>query len=405
MKILQINSNLNVGSTGKIVEGIGLKVLNEADESYAAYGRNYNNSALSSYKIGNKLGMFYHLLFSRITDRQGFYSTKATKKLIEKIEIINPDIIHLHNLHGYYLNIEILFNYLSRANKPIVWTLHDCWAFTGHCCYFTRVDCTKWITGCNHCPLTKYYPQSYFIDNSSNNYLNKKELFNKPKQMVFVTVSKWLNRELNKSFLKSYSSEVIYNGVNLEIFKPKSQHELKNTYGFESKKIILGVANVWSDLKGLNDFLRLSKSIDDNTIIILIGLTQKQIKQLPSNIIGIQRTSDQHQLAEYYSMADVFICSSIAESFGLVIAESIACGTPAIVYNTSAMPELIQEGVGYVVERGDINAVFDKIKAVFAKGKESYSNSCREFALNNFDEKSSYEKYHQLYTSLLENKK
>jgi glycosyltransferase involved in cell wall biosynthesis len=172
-----------------------------------------------------------------------------------------------------------------------------------------------------------------------------------------------------------------------------------------SKKIILGVANVWSDLKGLNDFLRLSKSIDNNTVIILIGLTQKQIKQLPSNIIGIQRTSDQHQLAEYYSMADVFICSSIAESFGLVIAESIACGTPAIVYNTSAMPELIQEGIGYVVERGNINAVFDKIKAVFAKGKESYSKSCREFALNNFDEKSSYEKYHQLYTSLLENKK
>lgn len=403
MKILQINSTVNFGSTGRIAEEIGKKIKSKGGNSYIAFGRNANNSESKLIKIGNKIDQFLHLFNTRIFDTHGFHSKKATQNLIDEIIQINPDIIHLHNIHGYYLNIDILFNYLSRANKPIVWTLHDCWAFTGHCCHFIRVDCMKWVTGCNNCPLIRYYPQSYFLDNSTNNYINKKELFNKPKIMAVVTVSKWLNRELNKSFLNSFSSEVIYNGVNLEIFQPKNQDDLKLKFGFEDKKIILGVANVWSDLKGLNDFLDLSKFIDKNTIIILIGLSKSQINKLPPNIIGIQRTSDQHQLAEYYSMADVFICSSIAESFGLVIAESIACGTPAIVYNTSAMPELIQEGVGYIVERGDLNEVYNKIKTVFKKSKKSYSNSCREFAINNFDENISYEKYYQLYASLLEN--
>jgi putative colanic acid biosynthesis glycosyltransferase len=404
MKILQINSTVNYGSTGRIAEEIGNIVLSNGGESYIAFGRNINKSNSKLIKIGNKLDQLFHLLFSRIFGNSGFYSHYYTNKFIRQISKLNPDLIHLHNIHGYYLNIEILFNFLAKYNKPIIWTLHDCWSFTGHCCHYTRVNCTKWQTQCEKCPLIQFYPRSYFLDNSFENFSRKKSIFNKPRNLTIVTVSKWLKDEFEKSYLKKYDANVIYNGVDLEVFKPQDQFLLKKKYGYTEKKIFLGVANVWSDLKGLNDFIKLSDIIDDNTIIILIGLTNKQINKLPKNIHGINRTANQLELAAYYSMADVFICPSIAETFGLVIAEAIACGTPAIVYNSSAMPELIPEGIGYVVERGDINAILLRSKAILNKKKIDYIECCRDFALKNFDKKINYEKYYQLYKKKISSK-
>jgi glycosyltransferase involved in cell wall biosynthesis len=403
MKVLQINSTVNTGSTGRIAEGIGLKVIENGGESYIAYGRSANISKSNPIKIGNQWDKAIHLVNTRLFDTHGFHSGNATKELIKKIEVIQPDIIHLHNLHGYYLNIEILFKFLKEWNKPVVWTLHDCWSFTGHCCYYERVKCTKWKTECSKCPLLKLYPQSYLFDNSKSNFHKKKNLFSLPANLHLVTVSNWLEEQVKESFHKHRIVQTIYNGINLEIFKPIDITGLKEKHGFGAKQIILGVANVWSDGKGLNSFIELSKLLKPEQLIILIGLKKDQVKSLPENIIGIERTNSMTELAEFYNMADVFVNPSIAETFGMVTAEAMACGTPSVVYNSSAMPELITDAVGFIVNPNDYQSLFERINIILAHGKSDYSKSCVERAHLLFEMNKQFEEYISLYNRLLNN--
>ncbi len=401
MRILQINSTLNSGSTGKIAEGIGLKVIDHNGESCVAYGRFANKSASQAIKIGSQWEQALHLLNTRIFDTHAFHSNTATRKLIKEITKIQPDIIHLHNLHGYYLNVEILFRFLNKFNKPLVWTLHDCWPFTGHCSYFERVHCTKWKTECDHCPLKFLYPQSYIFDNSKKNFQRKKLIFSQHRNIHIVTVSNWLKTQVKASFLKYSSLRTIYNGINTDVFKPLDSIALKKKLGFESKQIILGVANVWAEGKGLKSFHELSKQISDNQLIILIGLSKRQIKKLPRNIIGIGRTNSQKELAEYYNMADVFVNPSIAETFGLVTAEAMACGTPSVVYNSSASPELVSNDVGFVVQLSEHQDLNNKISTILQKGKDAYSRQCIQRASRLFDMDKQYDKYISLYDEIL----
>ena len=404
MKLLQINSTSNIGSTGKIAEGIGQKIIKNGGQSYFAYGRSAEIGRSHLIKIGNKWDKVSHLIYTRLFDTHGFHSLRATYKLINEIEIVQPDIIHLHNLHGYYLNIEILFTYLRKWSKPVVWTLHDCWAFTGHCCYYERVKCYKWKTECNHCPLLFLYPQSYFFDNSKNNFRKKKELFNLPKELYLIPVSKWLEEQVRQSFFKSRYIQTIYNGLDLTVFKSVDFAWLKKKYALPDKKIILGVANIWSDGKGLNSFLELSKLIKPDQIILLIGLNNKQIKSLPSNIIGFKRTNSMAELVAFYCLADVFVSPSIAETFGMVTVEAMACGTPSIVYDSSAMSELIKEEVGFIVKPNDYIALFNIINLILSKGKSHYSKSCRARAELFFNKDVQFEQYFSLYEKLLEKK-
>lgn len=400
MRVLQINSVYNYGSTGRIAESIGKKVMERDGTSIVAYGRSANPGSLKTIKIGNKQDQAWHMLQTRIFDTHGFHSVGATNQLIRQIKVFSPDIIHLHNLHGYYLNVDVLFEFLKTYNKPVVWTLHDCWAYTGHCCYYEREGCDKWKTECSHCPLKFLYPESLVFDNSKTNYKRKKNIFNRVENIHLVTVSKWLEDEVTKSFLKNLPVRTIYNGINLEIFKPKTNTESAlNRFG-NDKKIILGVANEWSDGKGYSLFHELNSIMPPEWQIILVGLSEKQMKNLPGNITGITRTKNQEELAELYNLADVFVTPSIAETFGMVVAEAMACGTPCVVNNSSALPELVTDEVGVVVSKRTANAYLAAIKKVLDKEKSEYQKNCVTRAAELFGIDTQLDAYYALYEEL-----
>ena len=397
--LLQINTVINSGSTGHIAEELGKLVMEKGWKSYIAYGRNPRPTNSIPIKIGTKLGVYSHVLLTRIFDRHGFGSYFATKKLIKNIKKIKPDIIHLHNIHGYYLNIEVLFTYLRTLDIPIIWTLHDCWSFTGHCSHYTAVNCNKWKSSCFLCPQKKQYPKSLF-DNSKKNYKDKKGLFTGLKNLTLVTPSIWLAEEVKKSFLKEYPVKVIHNGIDLNVFKPIEDKQ-NLISGTNKRKIILGVASVWNDRKGYKDFLALSKLLTNDEEIVLIGVTEKIIETLPSNIKGIKRTESKEELAEWYSKALVYFNASIEETFGMTCAEAQSCGTPIIVYNSTALPETISEKTGILVEPNNIEKVYDAIQEIKQKGKAYYSTECRKRAEHLFEEKNNFSEYIDLYKTLI----
>ena len=351
MKVIQINSVCGIRSTGRICTDLADVLLQDGHECKIAYGREsvpekYGKIAI---RIGNDLDAKLHALQSRIFDNAGFGSKLATEKFIEWVKEYNPDIIHLHNIHGYYINVEVLFKYLAESNKPVIWTLHDCWAFTGHCAYYSYVKCDKWKTGCFNCPQKKRYPSSLLWDASKKNWQKKKALFTSVKNMTLVTPSKWLANEVKKSFLSKYPMKVIANGIDLDVFKP-TPSDFKEKNGLVGKKIILGVASSWSECKGLKDFIELSKILDEKYKIVLVGLSENQIKELPENILAISRTNNVKELAEIYTAADIFFNPTYEDNFPTVNLEAQACGTPVITYRTGGSVESVSEK--NVVEQG-----------------------------------------------------
>jgi putative colanic acid biosynthesis glycosyltransferase len=394
--LLQINSARNFRSTGKIVEDIGCFAKAKGWDSYVANSARFSMpSKLNDISCNSKFGEYLHAVLGKVLDAVGLFSTIETKLLIRKIENLHPDIIHLHNIHNYYLNYRILFDYLSQIDIPIVWTLHDCWPITGHCYHFDSVKCNKWETGCYDCPLRK----KHLFDRSNRNYKLKKYYFTKSENLTIVTVSQWLNDMVKKSFMQSYPSRVIYNGIDVNIFKP-SENDLRKCLGLKNKFIILGVATAWTKSKGLYDYYELCKKIPKEFKIVLLGLNRKQIKRLPFGIIGIEKTNSQLELAQYYSMADVLMSLSYGESMGLTIVESMLCGTPVIVYNNTAQPELITRETGISVETGSIDGVVSAINKVCKRGKASYSLSCRRLSFNCYNEEDRFLDYIQLYNEL-----
>lgn len=400
-KVLQICVEGNTGSTGTIAESIGKIALNSDWESYIAYGRFPRESNSKLIKIGNYWDIFWHGIETRIFDRHGLGSRNATRKLIKKIIQIDPDIIHLHHLHGYYINIEILFKFLSQSKISVVWTFHDCWSITGHCAYFDYIGCDKWITECNNCPQIKEYPASIIIDRSKTNFYLKKSLFNSVDNLTIVSVSNWLDGIVGKSFLGKLSRKVIYNGVDLELFKPGSSNNIKVKFSIENKFLIFGLATTWSKRKGLDDFIKLSEKIDENTIIILVGLGTSQIKTLPKNIIGLQRTENQQELIDLYLASDVFLNLSVEETFGLTTAEALSCGTPVIVYDATASPELVDSQTGIIVEKNNIQSLLLAIEVIKKNGKSFYTDYCRSRAEKHFDKNIRYKEYFDLYNEKL----
>jgi len=399
--LLQINSVVNFGSTGRITEEIGQTAIGAGWKSYIAYGRNDRPSQSELIKIGNDWDIKMHGFQTRLFDRHGLGSRSATKELVGKIKEISPDIIHLHNIHGYYINIEILFNYLRKTNIPVVWTFHDCWPITGHCSHFTFVGCEKWKKKCFDCPQKTSYPASWIVDRSEKNYNLKKKLFTSLPNLTLVPVSKWLSGILKESYLQHYPLHVIHNGINTEVFKPSSDKVFRIKYRLENKFILLGVATSWGSKKGLYDFIELSKHLNSDYQIVLVGLTKKQIEQLPDNILGIERTESVKELAEIYSASDVFVNPTYEDSFPTTNLESLACGTPVITYKTGGSPEAIDELTGIVVEQGNISKLNDAINKVKDKGKQSYSETCINRAHRLYKKEDRYQEYIELYGSLL----
>ena len=404
-KLLQINVVANSGSTGKIAEQIGLLAKNKGWDCYMAYGRWSYNSTLKLYQIGNKKDVYVHGLKSLLLDKHGLGSKKATYALIDEIKRINPDIIHLHNIHGYYLNLPIICNFLANLGKPIVMTLHDCWTVTGHCVHFQDIGCNKWIDGCHHCPNLKGYPKSLWIDNSNNNWAIKKESFQKILPLLTVVpVCNWLSDIVAQSYLKEAKRNVIVNGIDLNVFKPFIDVlPLKANYQLENKFIILAVSNGWNSTKGYEDILWLRDRLPDEYVFVMVGVSPKQQKNLRKGIVGICRTENVSQLAELYSMADVFLNPTYQDTLPTVNIEALACGTPIIGYNTGGSADIIDDMVGMLVERGDKDMMLSAIQKLRSIGKECYRNRCREKALALFDNQKCYQNYLDLYNDLLEN--
>ncbi|MDY3266608.1 MAG: glycosyltransferase [Phocaeicola sp.] len=397
-RLLQINVVANSGSTGRIAERIGSLAISNNWESFIAYGRWANKSDSKLIKIGNKFEIILHGINSILFDKHGLSSSIATQKLIKTIIKINPDIIHLHNIHGYYINYKILFEFLKQYNKPIIWTLHDCWAYTGHCVHYTAIGCCKWKVLCNKCPYSYSYPKA-LVDRSQKNYLEKKKAFTSINNLTIVTVSEWLKNEVKQSFLNKFDIKKIYNGIDTSIFHP-CDNNVKVNYNIRDKFLIISVATQWIKNKGLDDFLELSKSLGEKDIIMLIGLTKQQIKKLPQNIIGIPNINNINELINIYSAADLYISFSTEETFGMTIIESMSCGTPVLAYKSTASPELINDKVGKCIQPHDINSACEFINEVKAKGKAFYIESCIHHVKEKFDINKTISQYITLYNTI-----
>jgi glycosyltransferase involved in cell wall biosynthesis len=373
--VLQINSFL-IGSTGNIMRAIAVKAEENEFKAFIAYPSSRTNNQIefsNSIRIGSILDRNIHLFSSYLTGYNGCYSVSATNRFVKLMNQIKPDLIHLHNLHNCYINLEILFDYIKEKKIPVVWTLHDCWSFTGKCPHYTIVKCDKWKTGCYSCPQYKEYPSS-LTDKSKKLYELKRKLFTGVENLTIVTPSNWLKMQVEESFLSEYPIKVINNGIDLTIFKPIKSN-FREEHKLIDKKILLGVANPWSDKKGLNIFVELSKLLNKKYIIVLVGLTNKQIRQLPQNILGLEKTKDQTELAKIYSASDYFINPSLEETMGLVTVEALACGTPVIVSNSTAVPEVINENCGIIVNENTSEGYFSTIINL---KKEFSAKSCIE---------------------------
>lgn len=434
MKIAIINSVCGYGSTGRIMFDLAKVYMEQGHECILVYGRgnvtdevrmqleNDYAGQYTLYRIGGqlaKINNYIHGLESRLLDNHGFSSRVVTKRFITWLQREKPDVIHLHNLHGYYINVEMLFRYIKSSHVKVIWTLHDCWSFTGHCSHYDYLKCDKWKTGCYHCPQKKEYPGSIFIDQSDRNYDRKKKMFTGVKDLTIVTPSRWLQNQVKQSFLKDYPITVIQNGIDLSVFSdtPMGRYKNKNQRQYQKKEstkyVVLGVASVWTSRKGLKYFSSLAKHLTEDYEILLIGLSEKQLENLESGkkkksylkkITGILRTDSVDELQEYYSMADVFVNPTLEEVLGLVNLEALACGTPVVTFDTGGSPECLQDDrnitdkkntiCGAIVAKENVKELCKMVRNVCEK-KMISRKICREQA-EKFDKKIMVEQYLRL---------
>lgn len=380
MRVLQINSVCGSGSTGRIAEGIHRLANARGDTSCIAFGRGSAPDGIDAIRIGSGGSVGLHVALSRLSDRQGFYSTTATRRLLVEIDRYRPDVVHLHNIHGYYLDVSLLFPHLAAMRVPVVWTLHDCWPLTGHCAHFDYVGCNRWITGCFDCPQKSSYPRSLIMDRARANWHDKRDFFTMPACMEIVVPSDWMKSLVSESYLRDYRTRVIRNGVNTAVFRP-TRSDFRQRHGLQGRVIILGVAAKWSQRKGLDDFVSLARLIESpgtglkQFSVVLVGLTASQRREMPASIVALGPTRNALELAEAYSAADVLFNPTHEDNYPTVNLEALACGTPVVTYNTGGSPESVRQGVdGHVLQ--------EKSAEVFAgflvtQGLDSLRVDCR----------------------------
>ncbi len=390
MRVVQINSVCDQGSTGRLCREISEMLTNQNIENYILYGigrSDFDNSIKFSKDIYVKM----NILKTRILGNHAFYSHIATMRLIHHLDIIKPTIIHLHQIHGHYLNIKMLITYIKNKEIPLIITLHDCWVLTGHCTHFSRIKCERWLIGCGECPQQKEYPVSWFVDRSNSNWKRKKQLFENLDNVTFICVSTWLESLVRKSYLRKHEVCTIYNGVDIQTFKLRTRRH-------NDKFIILGMAGKWFDKENIvaSTYFIDEAGKRENIEIWLIG-TDKTFQQ--HYVKSINYINNPEKLAEYYSDVDVFVNLSHEDSFGLVSAEALACGTPVVCYNATALPEVIGENgkCGYYVKDYDYVEMWEKIMEIRFKGKEYYSKQCRNRIEEQFDKSDMCRKILKLY--------
>ena len=390
LKLLQINVCSAVFSTGRIAEDIAKVAQAQGWATFIAYGRMSKPSVSREIKIGGFANEYIHYLQHRLWDREGLGSVRATRKLLAEIEKIRPDIVHLHNLHDHYLNYPLLLDYLQKKEIPTVWTLHDCWPFTGGCNHFTPFNCEKWKSSCANCPDKR----GICADRSREQFLLKSEILGKIKNLTLVPVSDWISGFLDESFLAGKNRLTIHNGIDIEVFRP-----LENEASRRGTFKIIGVASKWSKSKGLDDFIKLRDALTQDFEICLAGLDKKMINKLPEGIKGISQTTDVSKLVRLYNEADVYVNPTYADNFPTTNLEALACGTPVITYRTGGSPEAIDKKTGIVVEQGNIAALVNAIRSL--KEKNLSATDCRKRAESLFDKRKCFNAYMNLYNSLL----
>ena len=361
MKYLFINSVAGFGSTGRIAAEKCRELMREGHECVLAFGRDKAGcDDVPTVRIGSSLDVKLHGLRNRLLDDQGFGSKDATRRFLQWVRQYDPDVIWLHNVHGYYLHIGELFDYLRTCGKKILWTLHDCWSFTGHCAYFDFAGCEKWRTGCHACPQKGSYPASICLDNSRRNYEAKRRLFTGIPNLTLITPSRWLADLLRQSFLKEYPVEVVYNTINTDIFKP-TPGNFREKNGLQDKTVLLGVASIWEERKGLRDFVKLAGMLPEGCKIVLVGLTEAQRKALPETILALPRTNSAAELAEVYTAADFLLNPTYEDNYPTVNLEARACGTRVISYDTGGCAETLGQN-DILVPKGDLDAMLAAVR-------------------------------------------
>ena len=409
MKVLQINSHYDQGGAARIVATIHRGLPKKGVESHVAYGRGDVSKEEKVYMFGNKPGIYTSALFSRVCGLNGYFNHMATQKLLRYIEKIQPDIIHMHVLHGYYVNVPMLFHYINQNHIPCVWTFHDCHAFVGNCGYF--FDCRRWENGCGNCPNLKKYPASFWFDHTGKMWQQKKGLFTNNPNQIIVTPSLWLKEETQKSFFKDYECITIYNGIDtMNTFYPRNSVECRKKYGYKpEEKLVLGVAAGYGDdRKGVEYILQLAKELEKEAKVILIGWDKEKNSLLKglNNVITLKNTRDKELLAQYYSMADVFVIPSLAENYATTSLEAMACGTPVVGFDVGGMSEQITDGKGLMVPAGNQKAFVKSVRKVLNEPESVlHGDALADRMKTENSAEKMVEQYFEVYRKLLDNLK
>lgn len=403
-KLLQINPVVRTStSTGKIMRALGEMAMATGWESYIAYSRGRDGVPQHTSRlvpVGNKLDVFLHGMASRLFDAHGLASRRATKHLIQRIRDIDPDVVHIHNVHGYFLNYPMLCAFLAERGKPVVWTAHDCWLFTGHCYHYAAAGCGRWQTGCHDCPQKQAFPRSWILDRSRRNWEAKRRAIAGIPSLMLVAVSEWMRSQLAQSFLKDRPCRVITNGIDLDTFQPR-QAEVRSRYGITAPCFALAVASIWLPEKGFDDLLAFAAQLGADEQLVMVGqMSQDQRRRLPATIVPIARTSDARALAELYTAATAVINPTWQDNYPTVNLEAIACGTPVITYRTGGSVESVTEDTGFVVGQGDVAGLVKCFHAVRHAGKTRDSAACVDYARRHFNKEDRFRDYIKLYENL-----
>jgi glycosyltransferase involved in cell wall biosynthesis len=404
-KLLQINPVIRENtSTGKIMRELGELAQAAGWESYIAYSQARDGVPAHSSKlvpVGNRFDLLLHWLATRLFDAHGLASRYATKRLIRRIREIDPDVVHIHNVHGYFLNYPLLCRFLAERGKPVVWTVHDCWLFTGHCYHYTATGCDRWQTGCHHCPQKKAFPKSWLLDRSRRNYAAKQVAIGGLENLTLITVSDWMRREVGKSFLKDKPCLVVHNGIDLDVFRPRPGTDVRSRYGIPEGPFALAVASIWLPEKGLPDLVRLTELLSPDIHLVVVGrMSAEQRASLPPQVGVIDRTTDAKALAELYSEALALVNPTWQDNYPTVNLEAIACGTPVVTYRTGGSVESVSPETGFIVQQGDVVSLSSCIRHILKQGKGSYDGPCREYALQHFSRTGRFQDYIRLYEDL-----
>lgn len=404
MRILQVNTVYGISSTGMIVEYLHNLALNSGMDSYVAYSTTNKKNIINGYKIGTFFEKKIHAVLCRIGGKQAYFSTLSTYLFIRYIKKIKPDIIHLHNLHSNYINLNVFLNFLSKSNIKTVITLHDCWFYTGGCFHYTAINCNKWKAGCGNCPKKMQDTKAYFKDNSAKILKDRKKYLSKIKHLTIVGVSDWITKEVRHSFLKDKNIITIHNGVDIHYFK-ETASEFRKINNLENKFIILGLASKWLSDINKETFKYISENLQDDEVLLLIGCKKSQIKKLPASVRGLSYIDDMDYIRKIFSACDVFANCTKEEAFCLVNLECQSCGTPMVVFDNSGTRETVGKNTGIVVENGNYKEFLSAIRKIKKSGKEYYKKNCRKWIKENFEKEKNYSQFLSLYNSNIESEK